>query len=80
MTRPYSIDLRERAVLLRHLHVHGTESGVRGGRAIEAYGNDTTFSFVDTPGTLRSGCLLFYNNTWHGTAMNNPPGLASRES
>ena len=55
-----------------HLHVHGTEGGVRGGRAIEAYGNETTFSIVDTPGTLRSGCLLFYNNNYHGTAMNNP--------
>ena len=63
-------------LVLRHNHLynlhianHGTEGNARGGRALELYNND--FHNTDTentPGGVRSGGVLFYNNTWNGNA------------
>jgi len=50
-----------------HIANHGTEGAARGGRAMEIYGNDFHNAFGDIPGGIRSGCLLFYSNTWAGS-------------
>jgi hypothetical protein len=52
-----------------HIANHGTEGVPRGGRAMEIYGNDFHNTFGHNPGGIRSGCLLFYNNTWDGTPI-----------
>ncbi|PYL63514.1 MAG: hypothetical protein DMF25_10440 [Verrucomicrobia bacterium] len=52
-----------------HITNHGTEGTARGCRAIEVYNNDFHNSLADTPGFLRSGGLLLYNNTWDGTTL-----------
>jgi len=64
-------------LVLRHNHLynlhisnHGTEGAARGGRALEIYNND--FHNTDTeqsPGGIRSGGVLFYNNTWNGNTI-----------
>ena len=61
-------------MVVRHNHcynvhqggVHGTEGQRRGGRAMEIYNNDFHNTFADTVGGIRSGGLLFYNNTFEG--------------
>ena len=64
-------------LVLRHNHLynlhianHGTEGVARGGRALEIYNND--FHNTDTEntvGAVRSGGVLFYNNTYSGNAI-----------
>ena len=71
-------------LVLRHNHLynlhianHGTEGMARGGRALEIYNND--FHNTDTeniPGGIRSGGVLFYNNTWNGNAISGGLALA----
>ena len=65
-------------LVLRHNHVfnlqagnHGTEGVPRGCRALEVYNNDfhNTDPGDTTCGGVRSGGVLFYNNTWDGTAL-----------
>jgi len=52
------------------VYVHGTEGAARGGRAMEVYGNDFHNSFTTAAGGgIRSGGLLFYNNTYSGTPL-----------
>src|SRR4030095_10524361 len=41
----------------------------RGGRAIELYNNDFHLTNMNSPGGVRSGGVLFYNNTWNGNAI-----------
>ncbi len=62
--------------VLRHNHIyndlvsaHGTEGAARGARAIEVYSNDFHNSLANTSGKIRSGNLLFWNNTYDGTAL-----------
>jgi hypothetical protein len=64
---------------LYNLHIanHGTEGAARGGRALEIYNND--FHNTDTeqsPGGVRSGGILFHNNTWDGNAISKGLALA----
>jgi hypothetical protein len=52
-----------------HLTVHGTEGIPRGGRAMEIYNNDFHNAIngaENTSGGMRSGGLLFHDNTWDG--------------
>jgi hypothetical protein len=52
-----------------HLTVHGTEGNPRGGRAMEICNNDFHNAIngaEDRPGGMRSGGLLFHDNTWDG--------------
>ena len=70
-------------VVLRHNHIynldvanHGTEGVSRGGRAIELYNNDFHLTNINSPGGVRSGGVLFYNNTWNGNAIYGGMALA----
>ena len=50
---------------------HGTEGGVRGGRAYEVYNNIFDRTFSGAASSFRSGVSLFHDNTWTGTAPGN---------
>jgi hypothetical protein len=55
-----------------HLTVHGTEGNPRGGRAMEIYNNDFHNAINGAeykPGGMRSGGLLFHDNTWDGRPL-----------
>jgi len=61
--------IRHNHIYFVHIADHGTEGGVRGARAKEIYGNDFHNLFADAPAGVRSGSVLFYNNTWDGVAL-----------